>query len=652
MLDDSSIAYYVRSNVVRAFSGLATVADSLVQAQCAKGFLVMTSTQEGRKEIAMRKTVLMALFGLIQSPDIPTKNMVGIAIYNMLSCEYCWESLTSSGAISLVKVLVTSDSGILREASAQILVTLIRRPALHPILVREPLLQMMVEVLQHPAAFAFEAAICALAYLSHFPIFRVHMIDNHCATILLAALMSGNINNKHIAEEVIRCMYLLSFEKEHAAKLIEKSHVMLSMHVINRYRICSPRIARMMTFILRNLSYISASRETLVEEDALSLQLHLLEQYSNSKAVIFSALSHFLHNLSKESYLHEKLMSGKVMDVVRMMVPSESELSASSKLSNDPEDVLRICATVNLLSCTTSCHGTILDGGAINTFSTLLQSLPESAVSAAIENEIANCICNITSTPACRELLNRHGATKLLLQLSNRSAIPETQKYCSVALARLSENNHVDEGVVASLLLLSLKMDERDAASLQVSDSYSTQVSPNRQRGSLTSSQYSGKPEKARDTFHDSIRLGLVNSAEKHGVDLSPKKASPYRGSVARAVLLDESIKETAEKDEYVGRYDAYFFKHVASTTWVEVGGLCQLQKLQLSEPTLSASNNIVQMERKEDLLQIPMSSHPLPKESRNAELPHFNEGQDGSLVETSIDSSNADKGNVVYEMM
>lgn len=659
ILDTNSIPIYVETNVVRAFSGLSTVSDTVIQVLCAKGFLVMTSTEEGRKEIAMRRPVLMALFNLIQCADILTKNMAGVAVYNILCCEACWETVALSGGIALMKVLVTADSDILREASAQALVSLIGRESLHPLLVKEPLLHMMVEVLRRPAAFAFEAALCSLAYLSHFPTFRTILLETDCATILLAALMSGSVNTKHLAEELIRCLYFLSFETSHAVKMIGKSHVMLTMHFITEKNLCSTNIARMMTFILRNLSYIIASRETLVEEDALTLLLNLLRDYPGSKSIIFSAISHFLFNLSKETALHDKLMSSRVMDVVRMMVPKQGDIDGSENLLHNPKDVLRICATVNMLSSTTNCHQPILDGGVIDTFSVLLHSLGDTEVTAAIENEIANCICNVTSTPKCRELLNRHCATNLLLQLSTRSDVPETQKFCSIALSRLSESEQVEEGMVSSFLLLSLKRDERanqigsgaESSALQSSSSQFKRSSMGRESVSASHQSLEKKP----DTFQESIRTGLAANAVKYGMTVSPTKSTNNDSYASKQQLAEDRANEDTEKGAYSGDYKNYRFVLVKSTTWIESGGLCEMRQVHLTEANIQTASTISRSDRKNELEDIPLRPLPLPKESKNAEMPRMTENngsRDGSLVETSIDSVNStEKVNAVYDM-
>ena len=656
ILDTNSIPIYVETNVVRAFSSLSTVPDTVIQVLCAKGLLVMTSTEEGRKEIAMRRTVLMALFGLIHCTDILIKNMAGVAVYNILCCDACWETVALSGGIALMKVLVTADSDILREASAQALISMIERQSLHQVLVKEPLLHMMVEVLRRPAAFAFEAALCSLAYLSHFPIFRTILLDNDCATILLAALMSGSVNTKLLAEELIRCLYFLSFETEHAVKMIERSHVMLSMHFITEKNLCSTNIARMMTFILRNLSYISASRETLVEEDALTLLLNLLRDYPGSKSIIFSAISHFLFNLSKETALHDKLMSSRVMDVVRMMVPKRGDFEGPENLLHDPHDVLRICATVNMLSFTPTCHQPILNGGVIDTFSVLLHSLGNTEVSSAIENEIANCICNVTTTSTCRELLNQHGATSLLLQLSTRSDVPETQKFCSIALSRLSESEQVEEGMVSSFLLLSLKRDEQfshdlsgaERSSLQSSSSLPRRSSMGRE--SLSASHQS--MEKKPDTFQESIRSGLAGNAIKYGTTDSAIKVTADNSGFRKQQLTENRANELNEKETYSGNYKSYRFALVKSLTWVESGGLCEMRQVHLTEAKIQTAKIISRCDRKSELEDIPLRPMPLPKESKNAAMPRMTENdgsRDGSLIETSIDST--DKGDILYDV-
>jgi hypothetical protein len=646
LLDIDSIPYYVSKNIVRAFSGLVSVDDAMVKAQCSKGFLVMTSTKEGRMEIALRTTVLTALFELLLCPDTSTKNMVGVAIYNLLCCDFCWATIANSRAIPLIKVLITAESEILREASARIILSLTARKELHSTLAQEPLVHMMVEILRHPQIIAFETAINALAYLSHFTVFRPLLLEKECPTILLAALLSGQVNTISMAEEVVRCLYFLSFEKDHALNIIDKGHVMLSMHLIQKQKLCSATIARMMTLILRNLSYNVEARETLVQEDALALLLNLMQQHPESKAVIFSALSFFLFNLSKEGGLHERLMDSRLMDVVSM-VAEVGEVSQEDEggLHFIPDDVLRLCATANLLSVTTVCHQRILDGGVVGTFTHLLTSLASTDLSAAIENEIANCIYNITKTPQCRELLNKHGATKLLLQLSSRSVIPETQKYCSLALSRLSETNQVDEGVVASLLLLSLKMDERDT---QIDESLISSTSEystgSRRRGSMVT-----QVEEKRDTFHHSIRAGLATTTEVRGILNSPNKAAILKQTEKVASEEGSESDEDAEKRKYLGQYEHFFYSIVGNNSWIVSGGQCKTSRFELKDSMFSSTLNIDNEDRKYLLDAIPLSPKPLPKDSKTAELADVITYDDTcSLQDSSIGDEN--KADITYD--
>lgn len=659
MLDANSITYFVRENIVRAFSGLASVKDAIVQAQCAKGFLVLTSTREGRMEIAMRKTVLMSLFGLLQSYDVVTRNMVGITIYNLLRCDDCYESVAASGGIGLIKVIVTVDSDILREATAQIVISLCSRPSCHHLLAQEPIVPMMVEILHHAHYFAFKAAINALANLSHYSAFRENLIVNDCAIVLLTSLCSTRNISIDLAEEAIRCIYLLSFEKDHAASIINKGKVMLSMHIINARNICSPNTATMMTFILRNLSFNKDARETLVEEDAMVLLISLLGSNQHSKGVIFGALSQLVYNLSKEETLHERLMDGKVMDVVRMIVPSHWEMhEEEEQLAFSAEAILRICATVNLLSETTTCHQPILQGKVIDILSGLLSILPESDQSAAIENEIANCICHITSTPECRQLLSEHGATKLLLQLSTRNAIPDTEKVCSIALSRLSEADTVGTGVVASLLMLSLKMDQREHGSITTDSSMTMQSSASsNQRQQRRFSKFGSTPlkgEKRGDVFQESIRVGLQSSGGAKG--FLEKLNSPARkddtvGNWGSNILTkDAKSQEEAEKAGYVGNYDKFVYEILLDETWVEAGGCSEVEvRISIREPVQSSNPRAYEAaDRKDELVVIPMDYLPLPKESKNAELPRIRQG---SFVEPSLESSGSNLQDQVYDI-
>lgn len=119
-----------------------------------------------------------------------------------------------------------------------------------------------------------------------------------------------------------------------------------------------------------------------------------------------------------------------------------------------PTEVNNIAEILCLISSTSSCHNLMVEKGILHIFKSLIYS----SCSEKCKCSIAQALSNITSTKSCRQALVNDSAVELLIALSITSNI-ETQRHCATALTFLSEITKVNKGVVASLLLLGLHID-------------------------------------------------------------------------------------------------------------------------------------------------------------------------------------------------
>jgi hypothetical protein len=128
---------------------------------------------------------------------------------------------------------------------------------------------------------------------------------------------------------------------------------------------------------------------------------------------------------------------------------------STSRLFFTSEQVDFISSALQLLSQTHACHESMVKGEVMAIFRALIFS----DISEKSKREVAETLSQISQSKSCREELVNQGACELLIALSITSD-SNTQAHCATALAYLSEITKVQKGVVASLLLLSLSLEE------------------------------------------------------------------------------------------------------------------------------------------------------------------------------------------------
>ena len=93
------------------------------------------------------------------------------------------------------------------------------------------------------------------------------------------------------------------------------------------------------------------------------------------------------------------------------------------------------------------------------------------AVSA--RTEVATALANLSASKLCRVQLVQQNSAELLIALSQKADV-NTQSQCALALGYLSELTKINDGIVSSLLTLSISLEESNAVPGQVSTDAAT----------------------------------------------------------------------------------------------------------------------------------------------------------------------------------
>lgn len=475
MLTPENFQSMLAAGVIRAFSNLSMINCIHTQHICARSLLIFTSIEKGREEIASRRPVLHALFGLVKAESLKTKVLVGKAICNLLACEKTRKTVIIGGALSVVKIIATLSVEELRERCASVLAIMAKSPDLYDYLLREPVVPVLVLILQQSKAVAFQSALHALSNLSASERFRNTMIEKGCVSSIVNAILIGKVTSIYLAEEVCRAFCYLSFVEKQAEAMVHTGNMLIGLHALHRKNLDSKGIAEMMVIILRNLTNIGTVCHIVVAQDSVRLLRDLIVDYHRISSIVCKASVLVIQNLSRESKLHSTILKQGAMDLLGQIADvaqgaaGQAESAKGAETADDPlrrktkatvsqGTIVTIVAAIDLLATPVECRLQTVTGGAIRIFTQLLPFLPEPA-----KHQMACSIGNMASSKECRDGLVQQGAPQLLVQLSKSPAV-HTRSKCSLALGYLSENTAVARGTVASTLLLSLKAEEETAA--------------------------------------------------------------------------------------------------------------------------------------------------------------------------------------------
>ena len=512
-----------------------------------------------RKALISSVPVLQALYNMVKCQSSRTRIRIGTAVCNLLSCPATNKAAIHAGALSVVKIIATMDFEELREATARVIINLAQDESLQDMMLRQPIVEILVLILQQSSLYTFECAIMAFSCLSQTKLFKLTLVKRGGITALIGTIITGKVCTPLVAEEVCRCLCHLSYNFENAENMVRNGHLILSMQAIYLSGMCSADTALLITLTLRNLSEAVSARRYIIDQGAFKLLVSIISDFTFSRyccTIMYSAMVTFVYNLSLVPALHASLVEQGLMNLLAKIClygsPSErptvvasrvntklttmteaeteadsgsiesvaneeiftnalkkykssdsydaeatrTEVTEASQADSKPStpmarvempprpsllfnkdhrksiiqraedrnfeillnfthnEVNFISKTIKMLSQTPECPQAIVDGGVMRIFKALINGLSEGA-----RGEVACALANLAAARPCRETLVQQGAGELLIALSITSD-PDTQAHCALALGYLSELTKVKDGVVASLLLLSLNLEE------------------------------------------------------------------------------------------------------------------------------------------------------------------------------------------------
>jgi len=506
LITDDNLPTIRDSGAVRVFATLSALNNPPIQFVCAKGYYLLSLTQARREELVQRRAILQSLFNMVKCQSARIRVKVGITICNLLACPVTNKAAIKAGALSVAKILATMDFEELREATARVLINLALDASLHKSLLREPIVPILVLILHQSEGFTFECAIFALSCLSHHDAFKPMLIDKGLPAII-SIILGGKLYSPNVANEACRTICNVSYMHREAYSMVASGHLILAMRAIYHGGICTTDSSILLVLAMRNMSELLAARQYLIEQNGFTLLVEIIRDFSANKfhcSIIYSAAITMIFNLALIPTLHEALLSQGLMEILQriclqfergrrqqqqqqqqllqgsnpgfsnggydlgsfkllrstrkgsIVVHATQQAELSVKFTQREVDL--ISRTINLLSHSHSCHQMIVEGEVMRIFKSLIAGLSDLA-----RGEMASALANISSSKECRESLVNQNSAELLIALSITSD-SNTQAQCALALGYLSELTIVKNGIVASLLLLSLNLEEKIAS--------------------------------------------------------------------------------------------------------------------------------------------------------------------------------------------
>lgn len=691
----------IETGVIRAFASLSYLNDRHTEAICAKGFLLFSCSERGRQDLCQRRKVLHALFSLVKSSQKQTLLIVGKAVCNILSAASTRQAVVAAGGLSVIKIIATFEFDEMRESAARVIIDLALDTSLHPMLLREPLVAVLIYVLQDSNIWSLECAIHAFSCLAKSESFRVSLIEKGTAAALIGAVLSGRVINVDVAEEVVRSLCYLSYVEDMAETIIVHGHILVGLNMLYRMGLCTPKMAMMIAIILRNLSAVTSVCENVVDEDAVLLLGDILATFPDN-AMLKRAAVHVLHHLAKVEALHAVLMSQGFMRMLSSIVSARREVTNASStcdasIDTDDDalsaagtkqgihlsrgDVYCLAMALQLTSQSENCRLLMVDGDVVGIFRSLLGEVNELAF-----YEIACSLGNLASSKECRVRMVQDGATELVISLSQTSRVTDTQHQCSLALGYLSEAAVVKDGTVSSLLMLSLKLDGQGRMSASNSLEMGSIASQGLMNGgSIVAADSVAKAggavgSTAGASGSTALRVAIVDGLERSSV-LSDEDSRAARltsahshKSALKTYSLDELRNMTDNEELETSRFyrmfkeDDLFFTGGGITAAVKAeelklltfsyspfqyeitpfaakqvtGGISSKSKIELPLPGIAEDREVEQQDRQLELFKLEIILDPLdkdetPSDSYNLQTQHADNILRSSSVEMSF---------------
>eukprot|EP01037_Dinobryon_pediforme_P029984 gene29984-33865_t len=342
LLTDENLLDITSSGAIRIFASLASIPFAPVQKVCSKGFHLMTMTATRRREFVKNPAVLHALFNMVKGTvctSTRVKIRLGISVINLLACPETNFEAMKAGSLSCLKIVATMGQESLRDATARLIVTLASDPKFHPMLLREPVVAMLILILQeHESVSTFHVAIHGLSCLSQYADFKKLLIRDKCIEALIGMTFQGRVTDEKIAREICATYTHLSYVHEQVDAMIQTNAFAVSLGVLYSMGLTATYEAKTLVLIMiRNISESLVARRYLVDEGIFGMLVQILLQDTAEVAAQgtpkvfdeletpgigslgYAAMIRIVFNLANVPALHDALLRSGVMTLLRAM---------------------------------------------------------------------------------------------------------------------------------------------------------------------------------------------------------------------------------------------------------------------------------------------------------------------------------------------
>jgi len=377
---------------------------------------------------------MQALFSLVNCEGDESKVTVGKATCNLLASPESRTAAIQSGGLAVIKIIATMGSVELNVISAQTVIRLVQDSRLNSRLSHEPLVPVLVLILQQSDPQAFHYALQASACLCAIEEFKDSFINKGFIKCMVCAMLSGKLTDEANRSALARSLCSLSYSSMHHECIAREGNVMVVLHALySGCGACDLKCAVLISIILRNISNNTSACEVIVEEQGIILMEELMESFASQSFLMAQAAVQFLHNLARCSNLHEKLIQQGLMTMLlRVASPGTIEVDIAREpfqVCNEnltSVDVYNIVKAIDLVSQTPSCREKIVSQRAVAIFTGLLGNLDNTS-----RVEMARSLASVAASKSCRETLVSQGAPQLVISLSQTQCeATQARSYC------------------------------------------------------------------------------------------------------------------------------------------------------------------------------------------------------------------------------
>ncbi len=598
---DSNINALKDAESIRVFSVLSANECPLIQNICARGFLLFSIDESRRSELIKNFATLQAIFSMVSVSCFKTRTLMGYAVCNLLSCPTSQKQAILAGGLTVLKIIATMEDDSLKDATARILINLSGVESLQDALVREPIVSILLLIIETMGGFIVEAAVSALAKLSQSSFMRPFLIEQGCVMGLVHAIVSGLMPSPYMTTETIRCLCYLSFEREKCYAMACNNRIILALQVVaHTSDSCSEQLAIMMALILRNISFDPHLVGLLIEQNSIELMSKLIRQHPRIKEKLGQSAIILLHNLSVDKDYNRKLVDRGAIAMIDHLFDESYQIAKSSNVHDDcmhlsKQQTYYLIRAINSICETPSCHNALIRDGCVRMF-ILVYSWPKAKSNPHTCYEIACALSKLSSSVSCRDSMVHEGASQLLSEISTSIHI-ETQKKCLLALGYLSSITKVSNGNVASTLLLSLKVEDGSEGGRE---------SPVKMDGSKS--------------FHHMVREGVSNKVETVAYDDSSDyvtdEAISRQGKQILDILSHPEYKAmvVSELASLAIDYSPYYYEVISYELTLKPGGVARNNLTMLSVPKITVERAVTIPDLHNDLAKVIMRKECLQK--------------------------------------